>query len=492
MCRQVKFGRSLIFATMSLFFCGVPAWASDLSESLWGGRGSRTTVSDPYIPPPLVTDTSIPVASTPGLATTQSNLMLGTPGAMTLPPGGVTASNGVATSSVSSGAYVIPAQFTTASNIIPAVQVAPQQPFIEYGWTYSTIKDTTYEPVTVYDPRLGSYVTTMQERQTESVLPWLHRKQVIRYKLATTDTITGSPTVGGTTSPPISDPAGKYIVNRLFPVSTVPSPPAQAVPVQTLIQTPVQTFPLYDGPATTYAAESTPGTRIVASSDLADIQPTLLPNESTVKRIDTEIPVITTIAPDPTSPFNLAPQPYSTTTSSQPVDMPSPDIISPSAHQVLYQTIPAVGVSASAINTTGGTSGSKAPDTTPTDTPSTQPAPPPAPTTPATQTPASPQTGTQANQPTLAPERSTQTPTTQETVQRPTIQDSLTDSERSQPVVLPPGETLPPPAQSSPIPSITPPSTGSDKVPLLKTPTTRPDLSNSPTRMPPRTSPLSN
>ena len=484
MCRQVKFGRLLIFVTMSMVLAGELTQASDWSEWLWGGRGSRTTVTDPYIPPPLVTDKSISgVDTTPGLGTTQSNLMLGTPGAMTLPPGGVIVSNGIASSGVSSGAYANSAQFTTASNIIPTPQVTQQQPVIEYEWTYSTIKDTTYEPVTVYDPRLGGYVTTMQEKQTESVLPWLHRKQVVRYKPATTDTITSNPSIGSTLPPAISDPSGKYIVNRLFPVSTVPSPPAQAVPVQT----PVQTFPLYAGPMTTYAAESTSGSRVVASSNSPVPPPTTFQStESVVMRIDSELPVVTVVPhddslPAASSPFDLAPQPYSTS------------IVSPSAHQVLYQTVPAIGISSSAMNTPDNRTSGNVPTG--------------AASTPVAQTPASTQTGPSSNEPTLAPEQSAPTPVTRDTVQRPLIQDSLSDSVRPQPFEVPPGQQLPPPAQSSPIPSISKPSTGNDIL-LLKTPETepsvssttqpaapahpRPNLSNSPTRMPPRRSPLSN
>ena len=508
MCSWVKLGPKLIFVTVSVVLAGDLTRASDLSEWLWGGRGSRTTVTDPYIPPPLVTDTTSVSLDSTGRATTPSNLMLGTSGAMTLPPGGVISSNGVASTGVSTGTYVIPAQWTTASNIIPAVQVIPQQPVIEYEWTYSTIKDVTYEPVTVYDPRLGGYVTTMQEKQTESVLPWLHRKQVVRYKPATNDTLIDSPTISST-SPAISNPSERYIVNRLFPVSAVPSPPAQAVPVQT--------FPLYAGSMTTYASEST-GTRVVLPSDSPALPPsTLPPTESVVMRIDSVSPVVTTLTPAAPSPFDLMPQQYSTTITSQQTDLTSlsPGIVSTSAHQVLYPIIPEIGVSSPSINTTGNTSSNRTPGNVPTDSAFPQTSTPsvPSPQTPisaapAVQTPVSPRAGSSPNKPTLAPDPSVPTPDAQETVLRPTIQESLSASERSQPVELQPGQQLPPPAQLSPIPSIETPSTGSVEVPQLvapgtesssssATPTTsparpRPDLSNSPTRMPPRMSPLSN
>ena len=460
MCRPARFDRLLIFIAIHAILVGDLTQASDLGELLWGGRGSRTTVTDPHIPPPLATDTNIPMSDTTGLATTQSNLMLGTPGAMTLPPGGVIASNGVASNSAVSSGYVIPTQFTTASNIIPPAQIAPSQSVIDYEWTYSTIKDVTYEHVTVYDPNIGGYVTIMQEKQTESVLPWLHRKQVVRNKPVTADMISGSPIIGSTSSPVISGVAERRIVNRLFPVSTVPSPPAQVVPVQT--------FPLSAAPVATFATES---------------------------------PVVPTIPPTTPSTFDLTPEPYSTTISSQHAEVSptSPGIISPSAHQVLHPIVPASGVSSSTINTSGAIT----PGHTPTgaisqaSTPTTGTSP---------QTSPSPRSSTPANVPTLAPVQLEQPPAAQatESTQPTRLQGSLSDLDmRLHTVELPQGEPMPPPAQSSPIPSLTLSPTLGNDIPLLKapdtetsTPTTpsvtsttpsrtRPDLSVSPTRRSP-------
>jgi len=96
-----------VFVTL---FSVTVVYASDLSNFLFGGAGSRTTVADPYIPPPFMPETpSYPTTDGTGTIILPSNLMFGTPGATTLPPGGVVTSNGVATTDFGSANYVIPA-----------------------------------------------------------------------------------------------------------------------------------------------------------------------------------------------------------------------------------------------------------------------------------------------------------------------------------------------------------------------------------------------
>ena len=450
MYRQLNVGQWLccIFATIIIVS---EVQASDLSELLWGGRGSRTTVSDPYAPPPLTTQIPVvPVTDTAATATMQSQLMLGTPGAMTLPSGGVYAPNGLATTGVSSASYVWQSPATTASNIIPAVQLTPTQPVIEYEWTYSTIKDVKNEPITVYDPRLGGYVTTMQERQTESVLPWLHRKQVVRYPVPTADTAITGAVINNPVTPVASDTSERRIVNRLFPVSTVPSPPAQAAPVQTFSMptTPVTTYA-----TPTYAAE-TPVNPPIGSP--------IQPASTTVMRVG-DLPVVPAVtipqigSTRPTAETVVsAPATTIVTTQNQPAPISSsladaqpslPPVVSPSAQQVLYPNVPAANT----------------------------------------------RTNSPLGTPTLAPTKSDagseQPPVSQETVtlQRPRIEDSILSSEKLRTVELPPGSMLPPPAQASTIPSLEAASSAaSTEYPLLtnETPSTTPPATQPGTRLP--------
>ena len=430
------------------FFVVSGVQASDLSDFLFGGRGSRTTVSDPYIPPPLMTEAPVvPVTDNDTYATTQSQLMLGSPGATTLPPGGVIAANGVAATGVSSASYVYPSPVTTASNNIPAVPVATHQPAIEYEWTYSTIKDVKYDPVTVYDPQLGGYVTSWQERQTESVLPWLHRKQVVRYKPPATDTMIGGTAIGTFAPPVASDTSERRIVNRLFPVSTVPSPPAQAVPVEML---PMSATPVRTYANATYATE-TPVIPTFAPQNGSQILPTTIhPSTSTVMRVG-DLPVVQAV----TIPQSGRVQPMSQavttapaatllTTQDQPAPISSsladtppalPPVVSPSAQQVLYPNDPANNIRSSGGNQSSEFSLQGSGLNARPEVRSSKPAP---------------------NQPTLAPPQTEQTPVSRDavTLQRPLIEDSINASEKLRTVELPAESPLPPPAQSSKIPSL--------------------------------------
>ena len=426
--RQFNVGKWVCFISVA-FSIASEVQASDLSEFLWGGRGSRTTVTDPYIPPPLMTETPfVPVMDAGAPATMQSNLMLGTPGATTLPSGGVIAANGVASSGVISASYVWPNSATTASNIIPAVQVSPAQPVIDYEWTYSTIKDVTYEQVSVYDPRLGGYVTTWQEKHTESVLPWLHRKQVVRYTPASADatmanTVIGGTTIGSPLAPVASDTSERRIVNRLFPVSTVPSPPAQAVPVQTV--------PLSASQMTTYVAEQPAATTVMRIGELPIVPAVTIQPQSVQGTLSTNAPINVSAAD-----VHSVPQDQSAPISSSQADLPPslPQVVSPSSQQVLYPTVP----------TDHPTQSSNMSSTT----------------TPSNTTSGTARSGSPSGTPTLAPPKpdaaSGQTPTGQETftLQQPLLEDSIFASEKPGAVELPPGSPLPPPAQAPAIPTL--------------------------------------
>lgn len=490
MCAALRYN-SCVFVVI---YAVAEVQASDLSELLWGGRGSRTTVSDPYIPPPLITET--PVVSdtdTVAVATMQSHLMLGTPGATTLPPGGVIAANGVA-AGVGNTNTVWQNTVTTASNILPAVPTIPPQPVIDYEWTYSTIKDVKYEPVTVYDTRLGGYTTTWQERQTESVLPWLHRKQVVRYPTTTDDIAINGMIINSPNAPLTSDTSERRIVNRLFPVSAVPSPPAQAVPVETL---PLPVVPVATYATVTYDADvpanpplSSPGGSQIQSATIHSAASTVLRAGElpvvpavTIPQLGSSTTQLTpeTVVATPATTL-LATEDQSAPISSSLADVPPslPEMVLPSAQQVLYST-PDVPAGNASFNTTP----------------------------PSTALGAA-RTSSPSGTPTLAPTRPDAGPgqvrETQEsrTLQRPLLEDSIFDLEKPRAVELPPDSPLPPPAKASTIPSLeaavpnalseaTATSNKTDSgIPLLLTtepqssaqPATRLRRSLSPTRMP--------
>ena len=474
MSRQFHTGQRYIgifaaFCVANIISAYSPLAASDLSERLWGGRGSQTTTTDLYVPPPLTTETiSVPMTDATGITSAQTQLMIGTPGAMTLPPGGVIASNGVATTmpnGVVNAGYIWPQQAPIATGIVPASQLTTVQPAIEFEWSYSTIKDVTYEPVSAYDPRLGGYVTTYQEKKTESVLPWLHRKQVVRYKPdstnVVTDTISGtpsSPTIGSTILP-LATPtmstgsSERSIVYRLFPVSTVPSPPAQAVPVTVMPMMP-------NPPMVTYASDTVSYTTLtpVTSSDVTtQILPTTLDQTSLIA----------------SDHANVAP---SLPSASSP-NSSSSSVISPSTQQVLY---PIPLKNESATTSTANNTLYSTPVSSQTSTPE-----------PVTTSPmAGSSHAAQRNTPTLAP------PKSENSVVQPTrLQDSLTNLKAEMPhvVALPSNAPLPVPTTVSSAQDVQPASalaetqqtttTSPQPVRVQRTTTGRSGTSMSPTRM---------
>lgn len=510
------FGVLTVVCVANIISACSPLVASDVSEALWGGHGSRTTATQLYVPPPLTTEPiSVPMADATALPSAQTQLMIGTPGATTLPPGGVISSNGVATNMTATGTMMPFA--ATGSNYIQPVQWSPaqqpimqqpvfQQPAVEYEWSYSTIKDVTYEPVTVYDSRLGGYVTTYREKKTESVLPWLHRKQVVRYKPASSGVAvsTTSGLISGGAIAPVSAPLPaaastassfeRSIVYRLFPVSTVPEVPTQPVPVQPL---PPAMIPVQAAPVTTYASD--------AVSYPTVSRTTLTPSATT-----TIMPAADTLA-------------TGTLASQQPISShqadiaPSlPGVLSPSTQMVLYplDTKNDQSTANTPANASGNTSGNTLYST---------------PVSPTTSTPGSgassgvmpgvttfrPMGGSQTGTPTLAPQRSE---TVQENppessnapgqsdgiVQPDRIRDSLpgTSAERSHVVESPTGITLPAPATTesndasndtstgektteSGIPLLTPEAQPLTLEQSIRTTTGRRSLTVSPTRMSP-------
>ncbi|MDR1384371.1 MAG: hypothetical protein LBJ67_11110 [Planctomycetaceae bacterium] len=216
--------------------------ASDLTEWLRGGRGSRTTVSQPYVPPIVTTPATVSGAG----SYPQPVVVQPTPNGVTLPPGGIISTNGVAATGY------ITANQQTLGNGTPT-SVSTMQPTVEYKWSYSTIKDRSYDPITVYDPLTGGYATSYQERQTESVLPWLHRKQVIRYKPIFEAEKSNRPIIGTVDN----------IISNLVPQENLP---ASSLPTYTTSTTilPTTSYPVLS-PTTT--------SRIISPSDNSVLSP---------------------------------------------------------------------------------------------------------------------------------------------------------------------------------------------------------------------------
>ncbi|MCL2347915.1 MAG: hypothetical protein FWC50_06580 [Planctomycetaceae bacterium] len=219
-----------------VLFLHVPsAFSSDLTNWLWGGKESKTTVSQPYVPPPTAgTQVTTPLTTqfvnpATGQTIPQTQLIVGTPGAVTLPSTGVVATNGVASGSIpiwgnvpSAGVF---GNTATIPAVIPTTATTIMQPEVGYQWTFSTIKGVTYEPVQRYNPYTGAVTTSYQERKTESVLPWLHRQEVTTYKPVTLNVPVTN--VSGATASVTTDTSFTGFSSTAFPStmhSTAPAP----------------------------------------------------------------------------------------------------------------------------------------------------------------------------------------------------------------------------------------------------------------------------
>jgi len=89
------------------------------------------------------------------------------------------------------GVKTIPA---TEAKVVPAgtpgaipvalKTVTVRRPKVEYHWTYSPIVNKTETLVQVVNPRTGKVARTYcQEDSSRTLLPWLHRREVITYEV---------------------------------------------------------------------------------------------------------------------------------------------------------------------------------------------------------------------------------------------------------------------------------------------------------------------
>ena len=79
-------------------------------------------------------------------------------------------------------ARVVPAGTPGAIPVILRT-ITVRRPKVEYKWTYAPIVNKTETLVHVVDPRTGRVVRTYCHEETQrSMLPWLHRREVVTYE----------------------------------------------------------------------------------------------------------------------------------------------------------------------------------------------------------------------------------------------------------------------------------------------------------------------
>ncbi|MDR1958625.1 MAG: hypothetical protein LBQ54_06235 [Planctomycetaceae bacterium] len=188
---------------------------------------SRTTVAPFYTPPATSGLPAIPVTD-PAFAQPifQTQMFQGTPGAVTVP------STGMIISQFSNTVGNIVSQ-TGIPNTLPLTTVPRTylRPEIDYEWTYSRIKNVGYYVVKIIDPRTGSVTTAYRPEEVESLLPWLHQKEVVRYKPVTVNVavpatypVIPSSSVTPMVLPPVTQNIPTAYAVPAFPGSTVIDP----------------------------------------------------------------------------------------------------------------------------------------------------------------------------------------------------------------------------------------------------------------------------
>lgn len=154
---QVPLSHSFFAALLCLFAFTANAQAVESCLSrLWGGSNEETTYSPPYRPGEL---NSISTSTQPRDAASTQPLIMGQS-----PYSG-------------SNVYVAPPSYTSMS---PQKNV--MQPVVTHQWSYSRITSTQYKPVQTIDPMTGRVSTFYRLEESKTLLPWLHRKEVVKYE----------------------------------------------------------------------------------------------------------------------------------------------------------------------------------------------------------------------------------------------------------------------------------------------------------------------
>ena len=80
------------------------------------------------------------------------------------------------------------------------------KPVVSKEWSYSRINSVEYKPVQTFDHRTGVVSAEYRKEESKSLLPWLHRKEVVRYEPQTIQT----PSVSYNQTPPPSVVRSNY------------------------------------------------------------------------------------------------------------------------------------------------------------------------------------------------------------------------------------------------------------------------------------------
>ncbi|MGL6226436.1 MAG: hypothetical protein ACRC10_07410 [Thermoguttaceae bacterium] len=276
-------GFCLFLTTSSLTHAAV----GDCLTWIWGGKNQETTYSPPssqnnvvlnssgvLSPSPLAVQTTIPSQS---VATTTLTILpsTGVPVLATSPA----VQPYVAASPIKSGS---PEPILSTTTLF--------QPTVSKEWTFSRIKSVDYKPLQVVNPYDGTVSTVYQAEESQSLLPWLHQKEVVRYEPVAVPT-TG-PTISATTNPtssvvqtyypgPVVEPIAQTSYNTptlySYPLSTSLNPcmivtdpcaglgVVQTIPSSIVEGTTDSTIRSSDSSSTYIAPYGTPGTRSTGS-----------------------------------------------------------------------------------------------------------------------------------------------------------------------------------------------------------------------------------
>lgn len=221
--------RPVFFLFFLCILCASPLVFGDLSDCFWGGSNEETAYSPTYMPGmggvtlaqyrqpstnlgapqpaipvqathntqavhvpqtnmPTITIPAGPVGSVGQPATSYGITPQAMPGAeivyilsASLPSNAEIVVDGVKTIPAAEAKIVSP----DTPGAIPATlkTVTVRKPKVEYHWTYAPIVNKTETSVQVVDSRTGRVVRTYRREDADStILPWLHRREVITYE----------------------------------------------------------------------------------------------------------------------------------------------------------------------------------------------------------------------------------------------------------------------------------------------------------------------
>lgn len=147
--------------TVFLLISPVDAAVGDCLSWIWGGKNEETTVATPYS---FSRDSAFPSQVDNGGAVYLGQSMDSGSTVCVAPPSHTVSS---------------PLKPGTVSTFSPAPAV---KPVVSREWSYSRIKSVNFTPVQNVDPYTGVVSTWYRAEESKTLLPWLHRKEVVRYE----------------------------------------------------------------------------------------------------------------------------------------------------------------------------------------------------------------------------------------------------------------------------------------------------------------------